>query len=273
MRLLRFTLSLHEPFQVFLLCRPAVHILYTVGYQDKGRPLICNVPANWLQHFKGVLTLAPKLLWRTKLEQTVCCELVFVISKDGAEMFKGSAVLRHGVHSQSLFCSLIQVVLLPGRCQNVTHPGYFSNLVKEHTTALVHSLSTVTRTDWEKKLRVWVRNAVKIVAVLSASSHEKESCCLEAWVSVRSVWRICFVMPRETCYSPELNPTGWSPVMQLQDVFFMLIEILRPQHFQTMVKVEARRLFWGSGLSRSDTPNTLLLRCLRLASDNHPGLA
>lgn len=112
MRLLRFTLSLHEPFQVFLLCRPSVHILYTVGYQDKGRPLICNVPANWLQHFKGVLNLAPKLLWHTKLEQTVCCELVFVISKDGAEMFKGSAVLRHGVHSQSLFCSLIQVVLL-----------------------------------------------------------------------------------------------------------------------------------------------------------------
>lgn len=142
----------------------------------------------------------------------------------------------------------------PGRCQNVTHPGYFSNPVKEHITALVHSLSTVTRTDWEKKLRVWVRNAVKIAAVLSASSHEKESCCLEAWVSVRSVWRICFVMPRETCYSPELNPTGWSPVMQLQDVFFMLIEILRAQHFQMMVKVEARRLFWGSGLSHSAWP-------------------
>lgn len=104
MRLLRFTLSLHEPFQVFLLCRPAVHILYTVGYQDKGRPLICNVPANWLQHFKGVLTLAPKLLWHTKLEQTVCCELVFVICKDGAEMFKGSAVLRR--------CSFQIIVLL-----------------------------------------------------------------------------------------------------------------------------------------------------------------
>lgn len=161
----------------------------------------------------------------------------------------------------------------PGRWQNVTHPGYFSNPVKEHTTALVHSLSTVTRTDWEKKLCVWVRNAVKIAAVLSASSHEKESCCLEAWVSVRSVWRICFVMPRETCHSPELNPTGWSPVMQLQDVFFMLIEILRAQRFQMMVKVEAGRLFGGSGNSCSDVPKTLLLRCLRLASDNHPGLA
>lgn len=99
-----------NPFRYFYY----VDQLYTfcIEWVIRTKALICNVPANWLQHFKGVLTLAPKLLWHTKLEQTACCELVFVISKDGAEMFKGSAVLRHGVHSQSLFCSLIQVVLL-----------------------------------------------------------------------------------------------------------------------------------------------------------------
>lgn len=80
-----------NPFRYFY----HVDQLYTfcIEWVIRTKALICNVPANWLQHFKGVLTLAPKLLWHTKLEQTACCELVFVISKDGAEMFKGSAVL------------------------------------------------------------------------------------------------------------------------------------------------------------------------------------
>lgn len=142
------------------------------------------------------------------------------------------------------------------------------------------SFSTVTRTETgRRKLRVWVRNAVKIAAVLSASNHEKESCCCssEAWVTVHSVWRICFVMPRETRHSIQVYITWAKPLwVQPCDASAGCVfnsEILHVELCGMTAKVEARRLFRPSGLSHSYTPNTLVLRFLSLASANHAGLA
>lgn len=174
--------------------------LYALSVHNKARRGLwkSDVPVKWLQLFKRSTIFSSKspVAWNA---QTDCLLWISVCYLIKAETRCSGAQL----------CSDVMFIITPQPCRIIIlpiesghHPAglpegsrmfafclVLKSKARTHMANLTCSFSASHKNcNLVKRVRVWVRNVVKIAAVLSASTHEKECCCFsKAWVNVHNV--------------------------------------------------------------------------------------
>lgn len=161
-------------------------------------------------------------------------------------MFRSSAFLWSYVHhglAKSLFCALTQ--------------AGFTGDDKMFLSCLLLKFRAKSHTadptcDQGKKLCVWVGNTVKIVAVFSVCSHEKERCCCQ-YLRCCGGFVLSYSQKHVTApaYISHINPNKHSLFVETQVVLVVFIqnEALY-QVWQDAGSIRGRRVI--SGLSHRD---------------------